>query len=662
VAEFLHIDFETRSTVDLRVAGLDNYADHPTTEAWCMAWRLGGEFGVWQPEAPLPERLRQHVEAGKPVAAHNAAFELAVWNRIMAPRRGWPPLALEQMRCTMAVAHAAGMPGALEKAAPAAGIDARKDWAGHRLMLQMCQPRAYAPDGQPLWWDDRERRDRLAAYCGRDCETEAELFHRLTPLSETERRVWALDRRINDRGVQIDLPVVQAAMQLYARELERLHGEMRRLTGGAVSACSEVAALGRWLAKQGVKIDALAKGVVLDALAGENLPAPARAALQLRQEAAKSSTAKLQAMLNGVSADGRLRGMFVYHRASTGRWGGFKVQLQNLPRPRIAPEEVDQVLWTMTHTKPAEAAEWLRAFLGPPLEVLSWCLRGMLTAAPGHDLLAADFANIEGRALAWLAGEDWKLDAYRAFDRKEGPDLYLLAYSRVRGVSITEAAPYRQVGKTMELALGYQGGLNAFRTMEVNLGLKLGLDDDAVRASRDGWRRINPAIARYWDDLETAARTAVLRPGGVFEAGARPVRFKRAGSFLLCRLPSGRVLSYPYPQVKPVETPWGEIRDQVIYMHVNGLTNKWEETHTYGGKLAENVTQAVCRDLLAHGMLEVERADYPVVLHAHDEAVAEIPARAKSLEEYSALFVELPPWAEGMPVVAEGWRGKRYRK
>lgn len=661
----LHIDFETRSTADLKVVGLDNYSRHPDTAPWCLGYAFDDdEPGVFKPEKrgawsnDYQELVLQHVAKGGVVYAHNASFELAIWNHICVPRYGWPVLKPEQMRCTMAMAYAMALPGSLEKAAAAVGISQQKDLAGGRLMLQMAKPRSENPI---VWWDDADKLGALYEYCRQDVRVERELEKRLMPLSADEQALWVLDQKINNRGVQIDLPSVDAALKIVESEKKRLDEEMRNVTGNFVSCCTEVKRLGDWLRSQNVDMPGLAKADVLDALSLDTLPENCRRALRLRQEAGKTSTAKLKAMREAASShDGRVRGSMQYHGAGTGRWAGRRIQPQNLPRPNLKQKDIE---YAIANFGAKDAAELLTVFYGSPLSAISSCIRSLICARPGHDLLAADFANIEGRALAWLAGDEAKVKRFRDFDDGNGPDIYKVAAALIfskmfSGVTDGE----RQIGKVAELACGYQGGVGAFQTMAKTYLVKV--SDELADRAKTGWRDAHPRIVGYWYALEEAALSAVLRAGAKYSAGVkgREVTFKVSGSFLWCKLPSGRVLCYPYPTVKAIETPWGEMKDQVHYMTVDGLSNKWVETHTYGGKLAENVTQAICRDLLVAAIRQAEAAGYPVVLHVHDEVVAEVSKGFGSLEEFEHACSMMPKWADGLPVVAKGWRGERYRK
>lgn len=681
----LHIDFESRSTLDLKAYGLHNYSVHPTTDVWCMAWAIDdGPVQLWTPaigNKDLHEFI-VYVDRGGIVKAHNAAFELAIWNEIMVPRYGWPVLKPGQMRCTMAMAYAMGLPGALDNAAAALGLDHQKDQAGHRLMLQMARPRAFIDHGPsmekcPQWWDEPEKLERLYAYCKQDVEVERELDKRLMPLSPAEQEMWVLDYYINQRGLAVDLPAIDAAIKVVESEAERLNGSMRRATDNFVGFTTETARLTEWVRLQGVDVPGVAKADVLDALADQHLPDAVRAALLIRQEAGKSSTAKLKKMRALVSSDGRVRNTKQYHAAHTGRWGGRGIQPDNMPRPRefMTPENIDDAI-AHFHDK-----KYVDCFYGPVLSAVSDCLRGVIVAAPGHDLIAADFANIEGRGLAWLAGEEWKLQAFRDYDAilgrdakgepiRKGPDLYLVSAAVAYGVDVstlTKKSPERKAGKTSELAFGFQGGVGAWRNMEKNEPDMPRFPDEKVDGFKNKWREKHPATVRYWYALEEAAINAVRDAGQVYSAGAkgREVHFKKDGSFLWCLLPSGRVLCYPYPQLEPAMTPWGQIKDKLTYMGVDSLSKKWVRQDTYGGSLSENVTQAVCRDILAEAIKRLTAAGFNVVMHVHDEAIVEVPETLRcedTVSRVEEIMQEPPTWAAGLPIVAEGWRGSRYRK
>ena len=372
---------------------------------------------------------------------------------------------------------------------------------------------------------------------------------------------------------------------------------------------------------------------------------------------------------------------------------------------------------------------------GPIPAAVSDSLRSLLIAAPGHDFVVADFANIEGRILAWMAGETWKIEAFREYDAGRGADIYALAYARSFGITpeavmenkMTGNGMMRQVGKVQELALGYQGGVHAFLGMAKNYGVNMadayevvwesasleirqeaeaafkqrgqGIPKKTYIASdivKQKWRIEHPRTKQYWRDLEDAAIAAAESPGSVHRVGN--VMYKKAGSFLWCRLPSGRSLCYPYPRIELREVPWtvekwvsGKSRDEVFFLYgeikdekrdrygplflvdvpakrpslihkgVDSVTHKWRDRQVYGGLLAENVVQAASRDLLAEAMLRVD-PDYPVVKHVHDEVISEVPKGFGSLEDFENIVSEVPPWAAGLPVSAAGWRGERYRK
>ncbi len=665
----LHCDFETASNCDLKAEGLARYAEDMSTTWHCLAWAFDDE----EPQLVTPaqwcvdpafQRVLDHVQGGGLVYAHNAAFELAIWNKVCVPTLDWPRLAPEQVRCTMAMAYAMALPGTLENAAPALGIEQRKDAAGKRAMMQLCKPR---DDGR-LWQpsDDPAKFKILYDYCKQDVVVERALHDRMLEISPYEQRIWTLDQEINNRGVAVDLAGVDKAIALVESEKARLNAEMLKATTGAVGSCTEVQLLVKWIRLQGVEMKGLAKADVIDALADkiDTVPANVRRVLEIRQEAAKSSTAKISAMKERANADGRVRGIHQYHGANTGRWAGRGIQTQNLPRPRgtMGPVDIEDAIAHMGDLA------YVDMMYGPVMDAIADCVRGLIIAPPGKELVAIDFSAIEARVLAWLAGEEKVLDIFRTHGK-----IYEHAAAGIYHVAMeTVTKAMRQIGKVAVLALGYGGGVGAFQSMAKNYGVKV--PDAEADEIKKAWREAHPAIVRYWFDLEDAALAAV-REGGVHSAGpeGREIRYKVDGSFLWCRLPSGRMLCYPYPEIRTVTTPWGAERDALTYMTViEGKKTKcledpaskgsWQRISTYGGSLAENVTQAVARDLLADAMLRFSHHGANIVMHVHDEIVIEVPAGVDVVKQYEQLMSVLPPWAGGLPVSAEGWQASRYRK
>lgn len=343
----LHVDFETISAADIKKGGADLYARHPSTDILCMAFAFDEEpISLIKTGEKLPARVAEHVKAGGVVIAHNAPFELAIWEHVGRRKYKWPKLSPEQIHCTMAMAYAMAMPGSLEMVAPAAGIAHQKDMMGNRIMLQLSQPRDIV-DGEVVWWtyaDAPEKFERLYAYCKQDILVEREVFKRLMRLSESEREIWQLDHRINQRGVQIDLKAAKVAIEMVAIEKKRLDHEMRKITNEGVATCTATKQLTDWIKFRGVEdVEGVAKADILALLEREGLPADVRKALQLRQEAAKSSIAKLEMMVKGACDDGRVRGTLQYHAAATGRWGGRRIQPQNFPRPSLSQNEIEKI-------------------------------------------------------------------------------------------------------------------------------------------------------------------------------------------------------------------------------------------------------------------------------------------------------------------------------
>ena len=737
------VDFETRSPVDLRTCGASVYFEHPETTVLMAAYRINdAPVKLWTYDQPKPDDLCAAIEAGAIIHAHNAAFE-ALGFDLLADRFGWSRPRLDQFVDTAAAAAAMSLPRSLGDLGAALGLDVQKDKDGMRLIRKFSIPRKPKKDEPPgLYWnepaDHPEDWKLFCAYCVRDVETEEAAAKRMVPLSDAEQAVWVLDQKINRRGVRIDRASAVAAIRLADKSKAMLDREMRAATGGFVTACSQPGKLVEWVQMQGVELTSAAKAEITDLLDTTDLPGHVRAALLIRQEAAKTSVAKLEAMLDRASADGRVRGTFLYHGASTGRWSSTGVNFANMPRPRREFDEAHPRADVLFNTFKTEDPEALKALygetLGRPLHLISDAIRGFVWAGPGKELVQADYSGIEGAVIAWMAGEDWKVKALHEIIADPSlPDMYRRTAAGIMNMStdvITKKHPLRQsVGKVSELALGFGGGVSAFYSMSRNYGVDLhGLYEPVWQAADEerrekavkryaanlkrgkshtdvlsreawiaceiikvGWRATNPAIAKSWTLSEAAVRDAVENPGTVTSA-ARCQFIVRHG-FLWLRLPSGRCLAYGAPrlsaqvwvEVKIGPNEWsdaevmdreqaerlelkGEVRIQgdtspgISIMSVNSTTKKFTRSKLYGGLIAENWTQATARDLLVNGMWKAERAGYPIIGHVYDEIISEVPRGFGDLAEFEKLICELPAWAEGMPLTAGGWRGKRYRK
>lgn len=651
-------DFETRAAIDLRQCGVDVYSKDPRTEVLCFGFAIGdGPVKILKPGDVEVFRL---IEAGATFVAHNAPFELAIWNNVCVPKMGWPALKPEQCDCTMARAYAMSLPGSLDGAAAASGIGKQKDLQGHRVMMQLSQPRELdEKTGAVIWWDDAEKIKRLHAYCLQDVEVERELYKRLLPLSPSEKALWVLDQKINNRGIGVDMRAVENAIKIIETEKVRLDEQMKKVTGNQVATCNASSQLKNWIKSKGFEVDSIAKAALTEMLADKKIPVEIKEALYLRQEAAKSSTAKLTSMFFGATKeDGRVRNTMQYHGANTGRWAGRRIQPQNLPRPTMLQQNINEAIEIISSKKTKDATELLDLLYGAPTSVISNCLRSFLVPAPKKDFIGADFSSIEARMLAWLAGEEQVLEIFRTHGK-----IYEYAAALIYGIPMEKVTKdQRQIGKVSELALGYQGGKGAFQMMAKAYGIKV--TDEQAEGIKNAWRANRQKTVRFWYMLENAAIRAVLEPGSTTAAGApgREIRYHKKGSFLWCRLPSSRVICYPYPKIKPFLTPWGAAKDGLVYMAESSLSRKFEEQKVYGGLLCENVTQAASRDILAEAIVRLEKHNYPVVLHAHDEALAEVLEGFGSIDDMTKIMSEVPRWAEGLPIRAEGFRSRRYQK
>lgn len=695
----LSIDFETKSAVDLPKANAYIYFDDPSTDVWCAAYAFDDEEPeLWLPGQSCPPRVAEHISTGGVVRAWNAAFERLCMRAIMGPRYGWPVPKLEQYRCVMTQAYAMGLPGKLEQAAPALKLDVTKDDVGKRIMLQLSKPRKPRKGEDPsglYWWDDPEKIQRLYDYCRQDVRTEQAIGKRVLALKPSELECWFMDQRMNDLGTFIDDDLCRQAQKVVATTQLALDDEMRRVTDMAVRGVSNVGELTAFLRKHGVETDSVAKDELAELLVRDDLPPAVKRALEIRQEGAKTSVAKIAKLLGCRQADGRMRGNLQYHGASTGRWAARGAQLQNLPRPTPGVD-MDELVADLRRGD----AGMVDMVYGPPMTAVSDAIRGMIAAPPGRKIIAADFSQIEARVTAWLGDQQNVLAAFIKADRKEGPDIYLVSASGIYGVWITDKNdPRRQVGKVAILSLGFEGGAMALLKMAKNYQLDIGEAHDNVMASateenleraeaawkargkksgvakrqwltaeliKRAWRQANPGVVGMWRRCEEAAIEAVNSPGSIVTAGR--LKYRKSGSWLFCQLPSKRTIAYAFPKVVQKELPWkgqgGEtlFQDGLVFWGVDSFTKKWSQQDLYGGLLFQNAVQATARDIMAEGMIRVEQAGYDMIITIHDEVVAEADIGFGSPAEFAALMAEAPEWADGLPIAADAWEGTRYRK
>lgn len=652
--DFVSVDFETRSTIDLRRSGVYPYAKHESTDIWCVAYLIPGDEKprVWRPGDALDPELVEWAAGNRPMRAWNANFERVIWNEIMVGRYGWPETTIEQWFCTAADARAMALPGQLGDAAKALGVDHQKDSEGKNLMLRMARPRKVNEDGSIEWWAVPDRINRLIAYCRQDVLAELDVHQEVRPLSTSERAVFELDQRINDRGIRFDRELATAARDVAKIAMEEANKRLRAVSGGAIHSVAAVGQMVAWLRERGVDTDSVTKQAVRD-MKAQDLPDDVREVLTIREELGKSSVAKIESMFEAACPDDRIRGLLMYHGAATGRWSGRLVQPQNFPRGTVNdPEQFIPLIL-------AKAADEIDLEY-PVLDVISSMLRCMLTASPGNKLVAADLSAIEARVIAWLAGEKWRMDVFRSHGK-----IYEASAAMMFGVaidSIVEGKPeyaLRQKGKVAELALGFQGGVGAMKTMG---GADMGLDDDEMKSIVTRWREKSPAIVSLWAELEGAALMAVNEPGTRQMAASGRIRFMCKGGYLWMRLPSGRLLCYSRPRVEDRVTPWGKTKAAVTVYGVNSVTRRWEKYALYGGLLTENAVQAIARDVLVEAMLRADNAGYPAVLSVHDEIVTEVPEAFGSAKELEQMMSVRPDWAPDLPLKAKGWENFRFRK
>lgn len=671
----LYLDTETYSATDIKSAGSYKYMDDPAFEILLLpfAWD-DGPVTVLDLTDPADHEELQDILAGLKdpdviKVAHNSAFERKAYHR--AFKFYQPP---EQWVDTMILCAMNGLPMSLEAAGEALGLEQQKIKEGTALINYFCKPcKATIANGgrtRNLPHHAPDKWARFTEYAKRDVEVMRTIYKMLKhyPITEWERELWAADARINERGVLIDLELAEAAIAVDDAFTEEHTAEMRKLTG--LDNPNSVSQLKEWLEGVGIYCDSLSKETVGDLKKQATDPTTKRV-LELRQLLGKTSTTKYKAMTNAACDDNRVRGILQYYGAGrTGRWAGRLIQVQNLPQNHLDD------IGTVREILRARDLETLELCFDSVPDVLSQLIRTALVAKKGHTFLVADYSAIEARVIAYLAGEQWRMDVFA-----NGGDIYCSSASQMFKVPVEKHGVnghLRQKGKVAELACGYGGGVAALKAFGAE---KMGLTENEMKDIVKQWRLASPTIPRLWTRIEDAARAALENPGRrcavlrkyqdverskrnealtggrgyshEFNAGGTVCTFWRDKDALRCKLPSGRILTYWQARI--------DFDGKICFMGQNQTTRKWEKTDTWGGKLVENVVQAYARDCLAVAILRLEKAGFDICFHVHDEIVAEAPIGSR-WEDMAEIMGRPIEWAPGLLLRADGYETKFYMK
>ena len=645
MGQILEMDIESFSDVDLIKCGVYAYADSPAFEILLFAYSFdGGEtqiIDLAQGEK-LPAEVEEAIfDVSVTKTAYNANFERTCLSKHFG--RYIPP---ESWHCSAVQAAMLALPRSLEDVGRVLGLDEQKMKEGKELIRYFCVPckptKANGGRTRNLPCHAPEKWELFKTYCKRDVDVEKSIRRKLHnfPIPESEMELYRLDQRINDRGVLVDMGLVKQAIAC-----ERLHKEVvtkraYELTG--LENPNSVAQLKGWLGDKGMEAESLSKKAVADMIAETD--GEVEELLRLRLLMAKTSVKKYEAMERSVCSDGRVHGLLQFYGANrTGRFAGRLVQIQNLPQNHLPDLELARELVKQRRFEDIELL-----YDSTP-NVLSELIRTAFIPKPGCRFVVADFSAIEARVLAWLSGEQWRLDVFTSHGK-----IYEASASSMFHVpmeEITKGSPLRQKGKLAELGLGFGGASGALISMGA---LDMGLTEDELPPLVAAWRKANPHITQFWWDVDAAAIKAVTEKQ---KTKVGKIIFEYKSGILFITLPSGRKLSYVKPRM--AVNRFG--RDGLTYEGISE-NKKWSRIETYGPKLVENIVQGTARDLLAEAMLRVEEKGYPIVMHCHDEIIAEVPEDSGSVDEMCEIMAVQPKWAEGLPLRADGFECRFYKK
>ena len=652
---FLIYDAETRSTLSLKQYGSHVYTCDPSTDVWCVSYCVvtdaqRGPIATWLPSDPVPpDILAAAADPDMLIVAFNDAFERQVEEHILHPRYGWPIFPIDRRRCAQAIALTHALPASLDAVAAALKLKVRKTGVGQRAMKLLAAPRKPHKDEHPTqvyWHDEPDRLANLYEYNRIDVEITAEIVKRLGFIPPHEQAIWQLDAVVNARGIHVDVQLLDAALDIAKQADVELHEKLALLTDGEITGPAQTQRILKWLAQHGCEVTDVQAETLAETLKRPDLAPEVRQLIGLRLDGAHAAVNKLTTPRRWLGDDHRIRQVYRYHGAMPGRFTSLGAQMQNLKKPTI--EDVSAAIDTVR----SGSLTHMQTRYDRPLAIVGDVTRGMITAAPGHRLFIADLSGIESRGLAWLTNETSKLEAWREFDRTG--DSSCEPYSRFGTEELRlKGSEARKIGKVADLAFGYQGSVGAWR--------RLAPADDAtpeqtVYNYRRAWVRRHPNITKFWTASVRQAVNAIER-GERFTVAR--IAFQRKGDFLHLKLPSGRCIHYPFARV------YADERSKTFTFR-DASGGRWEWYHVlkhrgaFGGLIAENATQALCRDVFVDALLRLEASGYCVVAHLHDEFVCEVPDDFGSLDEFLSIITTPPAWAPDFPVAAKGRIADRF--
>ncbi|EHS7203612.1 DNA polymerase [Staphylococcus pseudintermedius] len=649
----MNIDIETYSSNDILKCGVYKYVEAKDFEILIIAYSIdGGSVSAIDMTMLDDTEFHAAYETFKIALfdpnvkkyAFNANFE-----RTCLAKHFDVDMPPEEWSCTMVNATRLGLPSSLEKVGDALNLQNQKDRAGKKLIRYFsvpCKPTKVnggrtrnLPQHDPVKWQ------QFIDYCIRDVEVEMSIATKIKdfPVTKEEQKCWNLDQRINDRGIKLSKELMVGANELDKMSKEDLLKQAIQITG--LENPNSTSQLLKWLnEEQGLDIPNLQKKTVQDYL--KNATGKAKQMLEIRLQMSKTSVKKYNKMHDMMCADERVRGLFQFYGASTGRWAGRGVQLQNLTKHYMSDVELDIA---RDFIKAQRFDDLSLLLVTPPQDLLSQLVRTTFVAKEGYILAVSDFSAIEARVIAWYAKEQWRLDVFNTHGK-----IYEASAAQMFGVpieSITKGDPLRQKGKVSELALGYQGGPGALKAMGA---LDMGIKESELQGLVDSWRKANPNIVNFWKACQDAAINTVRSRKTHYTHG---LRFYIKKGLLMIEIPSGRSLAYPKARIS--ENDWGA--PVVEYMGLD-INRKWAKLKTYGGKLVENIVQATARDLLAVSMLRLDNAGFNIVGHVHDEVIVEMPKNSNGLAKIEKIMSKPVKWAEGLNLNSDGFTSPFYMK